>query len=148
MHFLQEKLETLGIGWNTKVMTERDAYRLCRKFSITLEELPLRTDGFYYRVKGRDFIAIDSRLTGLKRLFVIFHELGHFLLHVPESGATANFHGVGRRTRKEREADLFALCALMPKTLVESCDRSELAELGFDPELVSERLSIFLQRNI
>ena len=69
--------------------------------------MPLSTGGFYYRVMGRDFIAVDSRLPSAKKLFVLFHELGHFLFHTPESGATANFHSVGRRTRVECEADLF-----------------------------------------
>lgn len=66
--------------------------------------MPLRIGGFYYRVMGRDHIAVDSRLAGKAKLAMIFHELGHFLFHAPDSGAMANFQGVGRRTRKEVEA--------------------------------------------
>lgn len=144
MQFLTEKIQHLKIGWNEREMTESDFYRLCRRFKIKVVEMPLRTGGFYYRVMGRDFIAVDSRLPGEKKLLVLFHELGHFLFHTPESGATANFHGVGRRTRVEREADVFALCALIPKQLIETKTLQELVdEDGFTHEVVAERLSVF-----
>jgi len=79
-------------------------------------------------------------------LFTMFHELGHFLLHVPDSGVTASFHGVGRRTRKEREADTFALCALIPKSFVEQ--GADPSELGLDPELAAERFDLYTERGI
>ena len=148
MQFIAHKLRKLKFGWNERPLTEDDFTALCRRFRISLTEMPLATDGFYYRVKGRDFIAIDARLSGPKRLFVMFHELGHFLLHVPDTGATANFHGVGRRTRKEREADLFALCSLMPQSVLIERTAEDLVEEGYDPRMVSERMSIFQQKGI
>lgn len=143
MRFLTEKIRHLKIGWNERELTEPDFYRLCRRFKIKVTEMPLTTGGFYYRVMGRDFIAVDSRLPREKKLLVLFHELGHFLFHTPESGATANFHGVGRRTRIECEADVFALCSLIPKKLIESKTAQELIEVeGFTPEIVAERLAL------
>lgn len=143
MRFLTEKIRHLKIGWNERELTETDFYRLCKRFKIKVTEMPLATGGFYYRVMGRDFIAIDSKLSQEKKLLVLFHELGHFLFHTPESGATANFHGVGRRTRVEREADVFALCSLIPKKLIETTNPQELVdEGGFTPEIVAERLAV------
>jgi len=133
MQFFLDKINALGIGWNGRPQTEGDFQRLCKRFKIRLLEMPLRTDGFYYRVMGKDFIAVDSRLAGPQKLAVLFHELGHFLLHAPASGPAANFHGVGRRTRKECEADIFALCALIPKPW--------LTRRSFD-ELTDERHGI------
>ncbi len=143
MKLLRQKLEQLKIGWNERELGDDDVYRICRKYKVEIVEMPLRVSGFYYRVKGRDFIAINSLLTGKKRLAVMFHELGHFLLHVPDSGATANFHRVGERTRKEREADLFALCALIPTSKLSKSSEQELIDEGFDTELIAERLNIF-----
>lgn len=143
MKLLRQKLEQLKIGWNERELGDEDVYRICRKHKVEVVEMPLRVSGFYYRVKGRDFIAINSLLTGKKRLAVMFHELGHFLLHVPDSGATANFHRVGMRTRKEREADLFALCAMLPTAKLSDTSHEELTLEGFDDELVEERLDIF-----
>lgn len=143
MRFLTEKISTLKIGWNERPLTEADFYRLCRRFKVSVTEMPLTASGFYYRVMGHDFIAVDSRLAGHEKLAVLFHELGHFLLHTPQSGATANFHGVGRRTRQEREADLFALCALIPKASIATRSPGELIDEGFPAEMVAERHAIF-----
>jgi len=104
--------------------------------------LPLTTGGFYYRVMGRDFIAVDSKLTSVEKLLILFHELAHFLFHTPESGATANFHSVGRRTRKECEADAFALCALIPRKWIETRSPEELIDMGLTGEMVAKRLKI------
>ncbi len=143
MQFLTEKIAKLKFGWNERELTEYDFFRLCRRFRIKVVEMPLSTGGFYYRVMGRDFIAVDSRLSQTKKLLVLFHELGHFLFHTPESGATANFHGVGRRTRQECEADAFALCALLPSKVIEAKTAQDLIDVeGFTPEIVAERLAV------
>jgi len=144
MHFLAEKITKLKLGWNERPLTEGDAVRICRRFRVTYQEMPLATGGFYFRLKGRDYIAVDSRLPAAQRMFVMFHELGHFLLHVPETGATANFHRVGERTRKEKEADLFALCALVPKSRVETSSPEDLIdETHLTAEQIAERLEIY-----
>jgi len=105
--------------------------------------MPLTSGGFYYRVLGKDYIAIDSRLTGAKELIVLFHEIGHLLLHTPESGATANFHRVARRTRQKIEADAFALCALIPRSMLEDRTIDELVNDGIDPDMLSERVNLY-----
>ena len=75
--------------------------------------------------------------------------MGHFLFHTPKSGATANFHDVGRRTRKEIEADVFALCSLIPRCRVESRSFVELIEDdGFPAELMEARLEIYQRYGI
>lgn len=140
MLLLAEKINTLNLGWNERPLDEADFHRICRRFKITVTEMPLRVSGFYYRVKGHDFIAIDSRLEGSQKLVVMFHELAHFLFHTPESGATASFNGIGRKTRQESEADAFALCAVIPRNLIESPELSCLDDL---PEsTVAERLKL------
>lgn len=141
MKLLAQKAIRMNFGWNERPLSEVDFYSICRHFNVSVTEMPLSTGGFYYRVLGRDFIAIDSRLRGTKRLVVLFHELAHFLFHTPESGATANFHSVGRPTRVEREADAFAICALIPISMIE---RSSLVEdENFAPELIAERLNLY-----
>lgn len=142
MRFLTDKITKLRIGWNERPLTEADLYRLCRRFKIGVQEMPLTTGGFYYRVMGGDFIAVDSRLAPAEKLFVLLHELGHFLFHTPESGATANFHGVGRRTRKECEADVFALCALIPRMWIETRSPQELIDDGLTAEMIEARHAI------
>ena len=143
MRFAIEKISQLRTGWNERPLGEDDFYRLCKRYKVTVQEMPLRVGGFYYRVMGRDFIAVDSRLAGPQKLAVLFHELGHFLLHTPETGATANFHGVGRQTRKEQEAEVFALCSLIPQTLIHTRTIQELIDDGFPTDMIVERFAIF-----
>ena len=148
MQFLSDKAKKLKIGWNERSLTEDDFYRFCRRFKISVQEMPLRVSGFYYRMLGRDFIAIDSRLTGNERLTVMFHELAHFLFHTPESGTTANFHRVGQKTRQEIEADAFAICAIIP--LNEIVDRLEFVSIegSVHGALLRERLDVFKRHGI
>ena len=143
MRLLIEKFHALGIGWNERPLTERDAEALCGRLNVTLDERPLTINGFYYRIFGRDFIAIDSRLRGPQRLAVLFHELAHCLFHAPASGATAGFHNVGRKTRQEREADLFALCAVIPRAAMLDHSADQLLSDGFSPEMIGERCALF-----
>src|SRR4051812_3111725 len=136
MRFLIDKINSLRIGWNERQLTIDDFDYLCRRFRISVVEMPISVRGFYYRVQGRDYIAVDRRLGDLEKLSVMFHELGHFLFHAPATGATASFHHVAGPTREECEADVFALCALLPKTIL--CRRSpqELVEDGYPPDIV------------
>ena len=149
MNFLVEKISHLKIGWNKRSLTEDDFYRLCRRFKITVQEMPLSVSGFYYCMKRRHFIAIDSKLTAQKKLFVMFHEFAHFLMHVPDTGVTANFHGIGKKTRKEIEADAFALCALIPQTWIETRSEQEMIEdEGVSLEMLRMRNEIFAKFGI
>lgn len=143
-----EKIKELRIGWNSRPLGETDFYRLCGRHKITVVEMPLRTNGFYYCVKGRHFIAVDSKLPQIKKLLVMFHEFAHFLMHSPDTNTTASFHGIGKKTRKEREADAFALCALIPRSWVEGRQMSELIDEGYSIELLRERAEIYEQMGI
>lgn len=144
MRFIIDKVKKLRFGWNERPLGEADFHRLCRRFKITVTEMPLRVGGFYYSVLGRHYIAIDSELSEREKLFVMFHELGHFLLHVPDAGVTANFHGIGKKTRVENEADIFALCCLLPRPILEQSGAAELAETdGLDEEKIAARFAAY-----
>lgn len=149
MKLLVEAISRLKIDWNKRALTEADFHRLCRRHGVTVEEMPLRVSGFYYSLLGGHYIAIDSRLPAEKKLFVMFHEFAHFLLHTPDASATANFHGVGRKTRKENEADAFAICALIPQTALspERIAQMEVDE-STDRGMLKERLEIFERHGI
>ena len=143
MRSYYSKIQSLKIGWNERPLGESDFYKLCRRFKITAVEIPLTTNGFYYCVKGQHYIAIDCKLDRVRKLLVMFHEFAHFLMHAPETNTTASFHGLGSKTRKEREADTFALCALIPKTVIANKDISQLIDEGFSNELLEERFKLY-----
>lgn len=142
MHFLLKKIAKLDINWNVRQLTERDAYELCGRLGVVVEELPMTCDGFYFQAMDKHVIAVNSRLSGAKKLKVLFHEIAHLLFHAPVSGPAAAFHHVGRRTRQEAEADVFALCALIPTAELRAGRAADLAEC-FGAALVDERAAIF-----
>ncbi len=148
MQFILDKVHRLKIGWNERRLDEAVFYQLCERFAIEVVEMPLRTAGFYYRVLGRDFIALDSKLTGPKRHIVMFHELGHFLFHTAAAGPSANFHGVGRETQMEHEADIFALCAVIPLSVLEKSSIQELVDEGLPAEMASQRFEVFRRHGV
>ena len=148
MRLLADKASRVLPGWNARPFEADDLHRLCAEFQITVHERPLVTNGFYYRAGGRDFIAINSRLPCLRRLEVFLHELAHFLFHAPAGTTAVGFHHVGRRTRAEREADAFALCALMPRTQLTIRTRDEWLADGLTTEMISERLEIYARHGI
>ena len=84
----------------------------------------------------------------MQKLLVMFHEFGHFLMHSPDTNTTASFHGLGIRTRKENEADAFALCALIPKTWLETREVSELIDEGLSIEILEQRFSLYHERGL
>jgi Zn-dependent peptidase ImmA (M78 family) len=144
MSFFLDKISRLGCPWNRKPLNEDNFYRLCKRHKVGVQEMPLRVSGFYYCVMGGHYIAIDSKLRGHERLFVMFHEFAHYLMHVPDRNVTANFHGIGQKNRKEAEADMFALCALIPKTWIENRTVQEIIEEdGIPADMVRERLALY-----
>jgi Zn-dependent peptidase ImmA (M78 family) len=143
MHFLRKKIGQLKIGWNERPLTEADFYALCRRHRVTVAEYSMAVSGFYYCVMGGHYIAVDSKLPPKKKLLVLLHEFAHFLMHVPSTNTTANFHGMGQKTRDENEADMFALVALIPKRWLETRRPEELIEdEGVEPDWLRDRLSI------
>lgn len=100
-------------GFNERVLGDRDIEEICERDEITLMFRDVRTS-FYMSLLDRRFIVIPSRLTGLRRRFAIWHEIGHHLMHGGrDAGTQAFFYGL-LESKNEAEADAFATVALVP----------------------------------
>ena len=123
------KFEELGCGWNDRELTEGDFFDLCKRLGViaNVERLDIR--GVCYRLLGRDFISVSHRLTDRHRTFVMFHGLGHFLMHSQARQTSASFSGFCPESREELEADSFACCALLPLRVLEARPGEELADI-------------------
>jgi len=130
-------------GWNSRVLTLDDFFRICRRERIKVVELPLLVPGFYMICKGKSFIAINSNLRGVRKLHVIFHELAHHFLHAPASGATANFFHVREPPKVKFEADAFAIVAMIPEPLLRRMLTWEIEEeYGYTRDMLNFRLKV------
>lgn len=144
MNVYVDKLRAMRFGWNERPLTEADFLRIKRRLKFAFRRMPLKRRGYYSRTRGRDTIVISERLRGFQELFVMFHELGHVLMHAPARGEAVHFSGKCEGSREEKEADAFAYCALLPLLLLSSVPPDELVnDLGYPPAFVMKRTRIY-----
>ena len=102
---------------------------LCRAENISVFEqyLPAGVSGFIV-IQDEHFenygtgrlIVVNLADSARRRRFTIAHELAHYILHKDESLTYYAHRDAGQNGGIEREANIFASCILMPRTLVES----------------------------
>jgi Zn-dependent peptidase ImmA (M78 family) len=125
--------------WNVKVLTQDDFDYYCDRAGIAVREVSLEQPGLYICRDGQPQIFLNDELRGTERLFVGFHELAHYWLHPPR----IQFF-LGWEETVEVEADVVAVCALIPKTVLTHYWPGEIAELyGYPPSLVELRREVF-----
>lgn len=143
MRTLLDKFSPLG--WNERVFTEEAFTRICRRERIKVVEYPLTASpGFYIVCRGRHFITVDSRLRGVRRLYVQLHELAHYFLHVPPHATAAHYFRLRPGTKQEHEAEVFAAVALLPEPKLRRMLKvpAEEWEPGFTKEIIEFRLRV------
>jgi Zn-dependent peptidase ImmA (M78 family) len=139
MNLVVKKFKSLRIGWNKKPIGEPEINRLSRRLKVKIQEMPLRVAGFYLTMRGKSFICVDERLGSLLKLKIKLHELAHRILHTGQP----HFYLLDPNKKEECEAEVFALCCLIPRTWVKTKTFTELVEIeGFDAATVWERWEI------
>jgi len=102
-------------------LTETDAEAICEKEQITVLEANV-PNSFYFCCYGRHFIVLKKSLRGLKKLFELFHEIGHFYCHAGRDANTqAFFYGLIEH-KNEVEANIFATIAICPASALDNYD--------------------------
>jgi Zn-dependent peptidase ImmA (M78 family) len=115
MHQVLRRVRAYGIG--KRAQTEEDFHRICEAEGIEVIWSKEKFS-FYFTMLGHHFIVLPNRRRGLKLLFAMFHELGHYFAHVgdePQAAFLSDAH-----TKDEAEADAIALIALMPVADIKS----------------------------
>lgn len=135
MNLLLKKLEHYGLG--KRPLTEDDFYNIC-----TIEDIEIiwsdHKFAFYFSLQGRHFIVLPKRKKGLKLLFAMFHELGHYAAHVGDHPDAA-FHGL-THDKNELEADAVALIAIMPRAMLTELEYLDGSRYG--SQLWKERMRL------
>lgn len=132
--------------WNSRIFTEVDFDRYCRRAGIIVRHVSLDRPGWYVSGSGHPQIYLHEQLKGVDWLFVAFHELAHHWLHPPgmhlfhTSTATAQEFEVVI----EQEADVVAMCCLIPQTVIKYYEPAEIVEVyGHSYEIIRLRQHIF-----
>ncbi|QQS33515.1 MAG: ImmA/IrrE family metallo-endopeptidase [Acidobacteriota bacterium] len=142
MQSFLDKISDLKCGWNERPLDENAFNRLAKKLKIHVRYMPLTVNGFYTCRKGRHYIVINQKLSPRLAEFVMFHELGHYLMHSPSNDAIDNYCGSATHSRDEKEADAFAYCALLPLGLFAMRSVEELADI-YGSGFVMRRLEVY-----
>jgi Zn-dependent peptidase ImmA (M78 family) len=133
-----------NIKLNRHVFSETDALELCEQSGLAVVDSDIQQLGFYMKAHGKATIHINHNLCGLRRLYVILHELGHHLLHASNYQNAAFFCLDQQYSKQHHEAEAFALLAMLPEPFLRRLLTGDLLnELeDYPKELVEKRLQI------
>lgn len=136
--------------WNQRALTEQDFFRLCnreRPHRVRVHTIPLTVPGFLMIVRGVPHIYINSALRGVQWLKVALHELFHYYFHTPLTSYAAKFYKMQPDSKEEHEAEMFALTALIPDSLLHDILASEeyAADWGINEEMLKDRCDLFIR---
>lgn len=106
-------IESLPYGIGAEAKTETDFFEICERENIEVIWTPTKFS-FHCSSPLGSFITISLRLTGLKRLFVMYHELGHHFISPGKEYSVSWCNMPNEVDRDEKEADAIAHAAIIP----------------------------------
>lgn len=126
MHTILNRLREFFPFVNTRPATENDFFDYCLANDVDVVFASEVRKGMYARFAEHDFIFLNSQLYGWPLRYVMFHEIGHQLLHVPGCGRDGShrFDDV-TRSRHHAEAEAVAAYLLLPATTLEAAMRDD-----------------------
>ncbi len=143
--FLYQLAHARIAGWNRRVLTETDALEFCRSRAVRIISDPRIDFGQLRYYKGYTFILISSRLNPEMRLWVLWHEIAHYLLH----GYSTTRFSASTVRKKDREANYVAAVAMMPRHLIEGRTIDEVAaDFGYPREVVVIRYQVWEREDL
>lgn len=137
----KDKIEEL----NERVQHEDKALEFCSRHKIYIVEDRRQKYGKLKFYKGYVFLLINPDLSKGWRLWVLWHEIGHFIFHSPRSSSFS----ISTKRKNDREANYVAALVLIPKDIIEMFTPGEIQEeYGYPMELIQIRLDICRKEKI
>lgn len=129
-------------GWNKKIYTESDALDFYAANGIISIETDLIDDLGEYRIyREKPFVLINKFIEARHRGWVLFHEIGHFILHPT---TCAQFSDAVIRRKIEREANMLAAVALIPAFVLKTKTFAEIqTDFNYHRKLILLRKEIY-----
>lgn len=144
MELSYTKILTVFPKFNQIALTEKDFWRTAKKQKIVVREIPLTIDGYYQKKRGRHYILLNNRLTGIRWLHTAFHELCHYFLDVPEDlGDYTLYRDLSKKpTKREKIADALSLIAVLPLPELEKITKEDLSDNPWLGNVVRDRIAV------
>ena len=124
--------------------TEDDFFEYCAYSFIDVVFTPFISIGMYVKYNGGDYIFLNDKLHGWFLRYVMFHELAHYMFHMPSQAKYgAEFFSLHSKEKNHIEAETIAALLLLP--MEELTDVLQLPEASLDEHmkaLIGVRLEI------
>jgi Zn-dependent peptidase ImmA (M78 family) len=106
---------------HSRSATEGDFYDYCVDHNIQVVfDFNVRT-GIYVVVDGEHYIFLNNKLKGWFLLYVMFHELAHYIFHQPtQTNFGAEFFDHHTKEKNHKEAEAVAAYLLLPPREIEN----------------------------
>ena len=129
--------------WNEKIFGMTEFERICAAERIVfVEGIGRKHKGEFISYANRNMIILRAGLGEGERRWVAFHELGHYFLH-----ERAHQFSRSAQSRMDREANIFASVALLPKFSIEN-DRQNIIDGYYPKEFIKIRFEILQEYGI
>lgn len=90
-------------------------YDLCASLNLTVLPVPLcDLRGFLVQLRRNNIVFVAENLNEFDSRFVLFHEIGHFVMHREVNRMFLDSRTFLKTSPYEREANQFATCCLYP----------------------------------
>ncbi|HUF04354.1 MAG TPA: ImmA/IrrE family metallo-endopeptidase [Aridibacter sp.] len=136
LSILESRASEFGLG--ERRLTTGDFYDICEAEGVEVISHPGEAS-WYMEVKSRPFIVLSDSRKGIEKEFVMFHELGHYFLHA--GNADRPMRDSLGPSKKEFEANAFALLALLPLADIEAIAEEDIED-GYHTAALRERLRL------
>lgn len=146
-HFSLKRIRDVFPKFNVEPVLEDEFWLACKRFKIIVKSLPLTVDGYHEKKRGRNYILINSELTGIKWLHTALHELCHFLFDAPSVSKNHVFFRYGyseraeQRDPREEFADAFALACILPLPELKRLANEDLSDNPEVLQLCGDRIA-------
>lgn len=130
-------------GWNRRALDAGILDSIAVLEGIVVLELSTGYPGLYLLRHAIPIIVLDPALSGYRRDWVFAHELAHYYLH--PSGVQLMY---GPLKTIEKEADLIASCAVIPRPLYLARTHQELIKQGYPQALIDIRKFVYKETGL
>ncbi len=140
--YTRKSLSILKYG--RKAWSFEDFEECCRIEGVEIVYAAMKRPGFYWNCEGTPTIVLSTFISGIKKLCVAMHELGHYFSHTPE----AALYLPNSKSKREYEAEKFALIGMIPLWLMRKMiDQNNLWDLqeewGIGSEILNRRWQVY-----
>jgi len=107
-------------GFNQHSFTLPDLYDICEAIEVRVRRLPMRRlHGCSFVEGGEVYIYINSLIRGPEQVIAGFHEYCHVVDHCFDVEVFQSTGGLWNLTKRERQAQIIGVLALMPAPLID-----------------------------